>query len=338
MNKFTTILAAAAGILLAGCSQPSGDTLLIDSWPVEETLDDTRIDLPLNEHLTNMGAYAGDYLVFNAFKADYCFLVYDRDFNLVDTVVRKGMGPEEMPMAMFYGQWKGSASSPELILFSEPLNRIASLSLNPVSGPVKIADIPTSSYLSPSSIYQVSDTLFAGVSLEMPDGAQLFQFNPATGQSRRYPLPFEFTGNDKFYTTQQSMAYNAGRGQYCTAYSSVPWIVIYDSDFNVVRKIAIGEEVNTQGVSTGAGYAEMSMVRYHGNHIMVMYWANPSESDDCRLLVLDADGNPEGSFGIGDAIGYLVDTRSNRLLTVHHDKEEDVVYLKSSPLPALLTK
>ena len=336
MKRVFLALGTVVLLSIAGCSKKETGTLVIDTLPDKVALDGTRIDLPKNEHLSNMGFYAGDFLVFNAFKAGYFLQVYDRDFNLVDTAVVKGQGPGELPSAMFYGQWTGSASSPELILFCDPMKRIASVGLNPSTGADRLADIPTSSYLEPSRIFQICDTLYAGVSLSFTDGAEMFTYNSETKQAKTYPIPFEFNGNDKFYTTQQSMAYSPERREFCTAYSNVPWIVIYERDFNVVRKIAVGEEVSTATVSQGDRHAELLMVEYSGDNILVMYRANDGEDNETLLLVLDTAGNPVASYGIGDAMGYVVDSAGERLLTVHYDGEQDVVYLKSCPMPEIL--
>ena len=322
--------------VIGGCSKNKENVTIVDHWPKEIEFQGKRVDLPLSEYITNRGYFAGDYLVFNAYKFDYCFLVYDRNFNLVDSVLRKGMGPQELPGAMFYGQWKGSDTNPEITIFSEPLNRIASIKLHPFGDLKTIGDIPSSSYISPSSIYEVNDTLYAGVSLEIIEGARLFTFNPATNQTEVFPLPLAFNEKNRFYTTQQSMAYNPQLQCYYTAYNSVPWVIIYDRDFKVLKKIAIGEEVDTETLTMDSNYPEMSMVEYFNNHILVMYWSNPETGDNNKLLVFDPKGKPEASISIGDAMGYIIDQKDKRLFTLHHDRDEDVIYLKEGDLPTFL--
>lgn len=314
------------------------ETTVITAWPLEESIEGIRIDMALPEHLSNIGFAVGDYFIFEAVKANYSLLIYDKDFNLVDTILRKGSGPGELPTAMFYGQWKGEEENPELTVFCEPMNRVSTIKVKSEDGASTVAEIPASSYISPSVIYQTSDTVYAGVSLEIPDGAEMFTFNSATKDTKRYPLPFKFSGNEKFYTTQQSLAFNPERNEFCAGYQKMPWLVIYDHAFNVIKKIALGEETDTENVTMESNLGNLRMVRYYGNHIVAMYKENDESETPSKLIVLDLDGNPEGSYNIGDAWGYVLDGKSSRLLLACYDREEDVIYLKSAPMPEILEK
>ncbi|MDE6120209.1 MAG: hypothetical protein K2F63_00305 [Muribaculaceae bacterium] len=83
-----SVFAASAAMAIA-CVRAKTDKeidLMVEIFPVQDTLSGKRIDLPHGECLGNMFSYAGDYLIFRAIRAPYFQQIYDRQFNFADTI------------------------------------------------------------------------------------------------------------------------------------------------------------------------------------------------------------------------------------------------------------
>lgn len=325
-----------AELLLCSCQNANKDTeITVDDFPIEECLSGTRIDLTDAEYLSNAAYFAGDYLVFQAIRDKYILQIYDRDFKLVDKILYKGEGPDELPDALWQGQWTGTLIDPGILVFSESKKRIASLNLHPFDGLTTICDIPVSEGVSPSAIYQTSDTTFVGITLDMTKGSALFSYNTEAKNIRLIPSPFKFAdGAVSFYTSQQIMDFNRKNLDICCAYNSFPSLVIYDKNFNIIRKVNVGMKVNTETLGYNADYPSFCKVGYYGDFILAMLIDN--ETGEARLLVFEANGDPYASYAVGKSIGFIVDEFGQRLLMIKYDSNSDIIYLESCPMLELM--
>lgn len=325
-----------AGIFLCSCSKVAQETeILVESFPIEESLPGTRIDLADGEYISCGADFAGDYLIFNAIRDKYFLQIYDRDFNLVDKMLYKGEGPNELPDAFWYGQWSGNPSDPTILVYSDNKKRVASLDIHPFEGLTTVCDIPVSESISPSTIYQTSDTTLVGITLDMFTGSDLFTYNIATKTVRKAERPFKFVeGYESFYTSQQLMDYNKKNLNICCAYNSFPSMVIYDKDFNIIRIVNVGKKVNTATLRSNDENPAFGKVVYYNDFILTLLV--DEEHGSAKLLVFDPNGEPLASYAIGSAIGFIVDEVGERLLSIKYDADEDVVYLESHQMPELL--
>ena len=130
------------------------------------------------------------------------------------------------------------------------------------------------------------------------------------------------------------MDYNAKRKEICCSYLSFPTIVIYDYNFNVLKTIHIGEKVNTATLTYSDKHPWLSNVRYYKDFFLVML--TDPETSESNLLVFDADGEPRASYAIGQAIWYVIDEVTQRLLSVKYDSEADMVYIDCHQMPEIL--
>ncbi|MDE5553983.1 MAG: hypothetical protein K2J10_02235 [Muribaculaceae bacterium] len=336
MQKFF-IITFIAGVLLSSCSKPAQETeIIVESFPIEESLPGTRIDLADGEYISNLAYFAGDYLVFNAIRDKFSLQIYDRQFNLVDKILYRGEGPNELPDAFWLGQWNGNPSDPTVLVYSDGKRRIESLNIHPFDSLTTVCNLPASEVISPSSIYMTSDTTLVGITLDMFNGSDLFSYNLETKTVRKAERPFKFVdGYESFYTSQQFMDYDREKLNICCAYNSFPTMVIYDKDFNIVRIVNVGQKVNTAILRSQDNYPSFGKVAYYKNFILAMLMNE--EHDSAKLLVFDQNGDPRASYDIGNAIGFIIDELGERLLTVKYDYSEiDAAYLESHPLPELL--
>lgn len=172
--------------------------------------------------------------------------------------------------------------------------------------------------------------------LAISEGASPFIYNAETNSVRKPQPPLTFAENaNMFYMTQQTLGVDYAAGRLCTAYNRLPWMVMYDFDFNVIRKIAVMGEVDTATATLDQHYPGLIHPSFYNGHLMVIYV--PADGKNCSLLVFDKEGVPEASYMVDDAIWYLIDESGDRLLTVHYDNEKDFIYLRSNPIPAVLT-
>lgn len=343
MKKFLAFLMLVIGafmllseILLCSCQNENKDKeITIAGFPIEESLSGTRIDLTDGEYLSNAAYFAGDYLVFQAIRDKFLLQIYDREFKLVDKILYKGEGPDELPDALWQGQWTGTQIDPNIHVFCESKKRVASLNLHPFEGLTTICDIPVSEWVEPSAIYQTSDTTFVGITLDMTKGSALFSYNTKTKNIRQIPSPFKFAdGAVSFYTSQQIMDFNRKNLDICCAYNSFPSLVIYDKNFNIIRKVNVGMKVNTETLGVDADYPSFCKVAYYNDYILAMLI--DGETSESRLLVFEANGEPCASYAVGKSLGFIVDEFGQRLLTIKYDSNLDIIYLESCPMPKIL--
>lgn len=339
-RQFLLGLLPVALLALASCAKKDVPfELLVEKFPVEETLPGERIDLPLAEHLSNGFYTVGDFYVARAIRAPFFIMTYDRDFNLCDTVIRKGQGPDELTSASFFGQWSGAPSDPGILLLDDNSNRIFEAHISPFDHLTPLAALPVSEYLSPSRIYRLpGDSVFVGINLEMTKASEIIKFNTLTNTLTAYPQPFSFDSMYAFYTSQCSFCINGAADRFCSFYLSMPWFVIYDKSFEPVRKVALYDAVNPQTLTMNSPAKGFISPAFIGDKIAALY-KNESEQGDgkeTQLTVFDSIGNPLAMYLVGDAIGYTIDIDRQNILTIHYDAESDVVYLMKRPLPDIL--
>lgn len=319
--------------LLASCSSPKKIETVVSEFPINEDLKGERIDLALPEYLANMFDVAGDYYVFNAIRSKYCFQIYDKDFNLVDTIIRIGGGPNEIPGgAVYLGQWSGEDTDPSILVYANGNGHLLEFPIRGRHELTAAVSLQGVKGIYPNSVYRAGSDLFYGLNLGLERGADMFSYNSGTKDVAFSTPAFQFNPDlSLFYATQQSMAIDTVSRRLCTAYINYPVFDIYDFDFNLVRKVYIGDKIDTESVLSGDSYPGLIHAGYHKGNILMIY----SESDEKnrRLLVFTPDGEPVASYGIGDAMWYAVDDRHDRILTTNYDKELDVVYLMQYPIP-----
>lgn len=325
-----------AEILLCSCQRAHNDKeITVAAFPIEKSLSGIRVDLTDGEYLTNGAYFAGDYLVFQSIRDKFLLRIYDREFKLIDKILCKGEGPDELPDALWLGQWTGTMIDPSVRVFCESKKRVACLNVHPFDGLATICDIPVSEWVSPSAIYQTSDTTFVGITLDMAKGSDLFSYNTETKKLRLIPPPFKFAdGAVSFYTSQQIMDFNRKNLDICCAYNSFPSLVIYDKNFNIIRKVNVGMKVNTETLSDDTDYPSFCKVAYYNNFILAMLI--DGETSEARLLVFEANGEPYASYAVGKSIGFIVDESGQRLLAIKYDYNEDIIYLEAYPMPELM--
>lgn len=322
--------------LLSSCGKKQTPvTIVANEFPINEILHGDRIDIECGAMVANIAEPAGDYYVFNASRGDFCFYVYNHDFQLVDTLVRKGRGHDEMlSIPLYLGQWRGDKGNPEILIYSGVEQKMVDLTVPEFKGLNTIVQLPKSLNLSPKYLYEYSDDKFYGFDLDVVEGGALFSYDKKTNELTKCPPPFEFAddSNCLFYITQQSMAIDKAGDRICAAYNSFPWLTIYDSEFNLIRKVAIGEEVDTRSVKMDDQFPGLTHVNFHRDYITVLY--TPVDSSEQTLLkVFDKDGLPKASYAVGNAIWYFIDGTNSILLTMHYDDEEDLMYLMKYELP-----
>lgn len=327
-----------AVIFISCNNQQTPLTILADEFPVNETLLGDTIFIEGGEKVANIAEPAGDYFVFNAYRGPFCFMVYNQNFELVDTVVRKGKGHDELLNGpMYLGQWRGSKSNPEILVYADVEQKMVDFTLPEFKGIHKMVQLPKSLNLTPKYLYEVTKDKYYGMNLDVVEGGCLFSYDAHSNKLKKCPSPFEYAKdtNYLFYITQQSMAVSKDGDRICTAYNNFPWLALYDSEFNLLKKIAIGEEVDTKFVKMNDEYPGLIHVNFHKDNITVLY--SPVNSDEpTSLKIFEKDGNPKASYNVGDAIWYFIDEENSRLITVHYDNEKDLIYLMKYPMPETL--
>lgn len=325
-------------LTLASCAEKELPfELLVEKFPIEETLSGERIDLPLAEHLSNGFYTVGDFYVDQAIRAPFFFITYDREFNLCDTIIRNGQGPDELTSASFFGQWSGEPSNPDLLLFDDNSNRIFGAHINPFDHLTPLAALSVSEYLSPSRLYRLpGDSVFVGINLEMTRASEIIKYNTLTNTLTTYPQPFSFDSKYAFYTSQCSFCVNGAADRFCSFFLSMPWFVIYDKSFEPIRKVALYDAVNSESLTMNSPAKGFISPAFIGDKIVALYKNEAEEGADTQLTVFDSMGNPLAMYLVGDAIGYTIDIDRRNILTIHYDQEADVIYLMKRPIPDIL--
>lgn len=324
-------------LLLLMCSCSSQEAIIVKDFHINENLKGERVDLELSEYIANIMEPAGDFYVFNAIRSSYCFQVYDANFKLVDTIVHKGVGPTEIAGGSIYlGQWSGQKTSPKILAYGFDTKKLYEI---PISHPDDISikqSFASDKSLHPKFVYKGDGPMYYGISLGYKNDGGLFSFDANTGVAKSAIPAYDFdpTKNTLFYATQQSMALDPSRNQIATAYLNYPCIAIYDWSLNLVGKYDIGKRISTETANDSDKFPELINIRYHNGNIVVLY--SPVKGDKNYLLMFDESGKPIASYGVGDALWYVIDDAHQRLLTVNYDNEQDVIYLMKFQMPEAL--
>lgn len=336
MKSLSQVIILSLFAVLASCT--SKEAKIVKDFPINENLKGERVDLELAEYIANIMEPAGDFYVFNAIRSGYCFQVYDENFNLVDTIVREGNGPAEIVGgALYLGQWSGQNSSPEILAYGSDTKKLYQIPLSHPEGISVKQSFEDSKDMQPKFVYKGDGPMYYGISLGYTNDGGLFSFDANTGVSKLATPAYDFdpSKNPLFYATQQSMALDLSHKHIATAYMNYPCVAIYDTSLNLVNKYDIDKQISTESASGSEEFPELINIKYHGGNIVVLY--SPVGSDINYLRIFDESGTPIASYGVGNAIWYVIDDAHQRLLTVHYDKDQDVIYLMKYKLPKALT-
>jgi len=327
-------IAIAIIATIPSCNNGNG-IILIDNLPQPFKIEAERVNLKGAEFLTNAMFLTGDYIVCVNMKAPYAFNIYTKNFELADTIVRIGGGPNEVISANYFGQWSGNDSNPEILIFDDKRNRLSSLNINPFYDLSTIFDIPVSEHLNPSSVYRINDNLYVGVNLSIGKSSELFTYQPETKTVTRIPNQFTFDPMYGFYTSQCGLVKNTNGSGYVQHYFNIPWVLIYDDNFNLVHKIAINEEINPETLkSSNTGFIQMY---YSGRTIAGLFRELTDDSTTITtIIIFDDNGDVKATIDAGSIYSFMIDNQNNRLITVNYDTNADEVYLNISKLPEIL--
>lgn len=318
---------------LISCGGKKNVELVTDKFPVEESLDTICTVVPeYSEHMTNSFNRAGDYFVSVNYKSPFAFSAYDSNLNLADTVVRIGHGHEEMMSPVYFGQWEGDPSDPRIIVYDDNSKILAGVNVAPFKGIATIADLSREAQLSPSRIFLMPDSTCVGINLPLGEQTRLFRYDLKSGELTYAPDNLEFGKEEAFYTSQCGLAVSEGGDRIVTAYTSVPVICIVDKDFNLVRKVYIGSEIDTKTFTSDERQGGFIDVRCVGDKIAALY-ADPAGMEHNRLMVFSKDGDPIASYAVGKSIGFCFDSSLSRLLSLNYDDEAGLmkIYVYAAP-------
>lgn len=326
------IIAASVAFGFVGCRTTESDTILIDNLPEAQELSGDTIVTPLYEYLTSSVLPAGDYILARSYKANFLFFVFDNDFNLQDTIVRKGQGPNEMIEPMYFGQWTGTASNPTALIFEENKNRFSEITLNPFDTITPGYILPASAKLSPSRAYLLSDSVCAGITLDVIQGSTPFKYNFDTKELVTAESPFKFNRETAFYRSQCNMAIKDDGGILAVAYNSFPALIIYDKDLKLRKKIFIGDkEIDPMTFTTGEPTYGFQCTQFYNDKIITLLEAPSDETN--KLIILDKHYKPLAQYGLGKSFNFYVDQKKQRIVTVGYDANLDAAVIITYPLP-----
>lgn len=326
------MVASVVAFGFVGCRTTGSDTILIDNLPEAQELSGDTIVTPLYEYLTSSVLPAGDYVLARSYKANFLFFVFDNDFNLQDTIVRKGQGPNEMIEPMYFGQWTGTASNPIALIFEENKNRFSEIALHPFDTITPGCVLPASAKLSPSRAYLLSDSVCAGITLDVIQGSTPFKYNFNTKELVTAESPFEFNRETAFYSSQCNMAIKDDGGILAVAYNSFPALIIYDKDLKLRKKIFIGDkEIDPMTFTTGEPTYGFQCTQFYNDKIITLLEA-PSDKTN-KLIILDKHYKPLAQYGVGKSFNFYVDQKKQRIVTVGYDANLDAAVIITYPLP-----
>lgn len=341
MAQSKQIAKAILGILAfaaVSCHNEGTQTVEVSEFPDEETLDTLHSVTPAySEHLTNSINMAGDYIMAAVYKSPYLFSVYNRNYELVDTIVPKGHGSDEMMSAIYSGQWEGEVGNPSVRVFEPGANKFLKLNIAPYSGAELVGALPTNENLSPSRVLQTQDSTLIGVNLAPGGQSTLFRYNIPDKSLTFATDNLTFNPEAAFYTSQCGLAVSEDGENIATSYISIPLICLYDKDFKLLKKIFIGPEIDTSTVKTDDHYNGFINIEYVGDKIAALYM-NVTEKNANKLLVFDKDGTPLASYGIGNSIGICIDSHSGRMISLVYDDDAGLMKFYIYPIPKLLSQ
>lgn len=341
MAKLKQLAKAALGILAfttVSCHDEGSQTVEVFDFPHEETLDTLRSVTPAySEYLTNSINMAGDYIMAAVYKSPYLFSVYNRNYELVDTIVPKGHGSDEMMSAMYFGQWEGEVANPSVRVFEPGSNKFLKLNIVPYSGTELVGAMPTNEDLCPSRVLQTQDSTLIGINLAPGGQSTLFRYSISDKSLTFATDNLTFNPKAVFYTSQCGLAVSEYGEGIATSYNSIPLICLYDKDFKLLKKIFIGPEIDTSTVKTDDSYNGFINIEYVGDKIAALYM-NVKEKNSNKLLVFDKDGTPLASYSIGNSIGICIDSHSGRMLSLVYDEEAGLMKFYIYNIPTLLSQ
>lgn len=333
INKIVTSVGVIvfALSLICGCKRNGSDVEVISEYSTGKTLVGDTIVPELGEYLTYGVETAGDFYVVATRQAKFKFSVYDKDFNLIDTIVRKGQGPDELSDARYYGQNYGTPEDPSVLVMDGSRLRLVEMRIHPFAGLTTKVVFPISLGLDPHSAFMVNDTIFAGVNLMIGKPASLFRYNAESKTVEFADDGFEYNHDTEFMASQRGVAISSDGEVYAEAFYAMPCICIFDRSLKLKKKLFFGKEVNPKFLSMDEKNYGFNHIEIYGDKIVGLL-IEPKDKDN-RLIVLSSDGELLASYGIGKARWFCIDDKYDRIVTPGYNDELDMVVFAVIPLP-----
>lgn len=335
--SFTIIIMIAFSIL-TGCLDDKDQSVTkeISRFSIEENLDTIFTVSPqCGENLTNSINIAGEHYVCIDYDAPFLLSVYNKDFNLTDTIVKRGHGHNEMLSALYFGQWSGSQENPDIIVYDMENRQIASLNISPFKGVKTVTNLSKVSDISPSKILLLQNSNLVGINLPAGEQAQLFKYDIKDKKVIFSTDVIKFNDSNAFYTSQCGLAVSDDEKQFITPYYSLPLICIYDENLNLKKKIFIGKAIDNETITindTYLGFVDLKII----DDKLVALLMDPSGKENSKLLVFDMEGEPIASYSIGKAMGFCIDKHLDRIISLGYDDTTDMMKFFIYKLPQLI--
>lgn len=122
----------------------------------------------------------GDYILGYQYKQDYFFKIFDREYNLVGELCRRGKGPNEFLQVVYFGQWEADEAGTKIWtmdMIKKNLVKIdieGSLKSGNLST-VETIDLSRAKNLDPRNIFYLDDSRLIGTDDKM--ACQTFTLN-----------------------------------------------------------------------------------------------------------------------------------------------------------------
>lgn len=182
-----------------------------------------------DDHIGLLAIYnVGDYILGYQYRQDYFFKVFDKEYNVIGELCRRGNGPNEFVQVSYFGQYETGQTGTKIWVLDMVKKDFIKINIEQTVADNKIStekniDLKRVNEIEPRNLFYLDDSHLIGTDDKMD--CKIFTINPANSK----PIFFEHYPSfpEKNYThdiSQNIMALKPDRTRLASVFFSIPQI------------------------------------------------------------------------------------------------------------------
>lgn len=320
VGKGLLLCAVLALATLAGCERQPHE-VFVEKFPAEYSLQGKGID-SLNRFAGMYGiSLAGDKFV-GVRKSTKFFLVFDKDFHLLNEILPKGHGHNEFMSPRYCGQFEKEGNREYVYVLERDQRKLYKISLSDDKEDHEcLVDIPQRLDLDPSYLFRLNDSVCIGTNCVRNNSFVVL--NTRNWDLRAFEPTFSFNGNEDevFVQSQNTGTYSARRARVAVAYFNLPQMDIRSVDGQLLRTVVYERKLSPSEIDSENPKDYFGWVSSTDNYIYAKYDGDEQKAAESRtwIMVFDWDGAPVCRMEIDASVNFAVDERNGRIISLNED-------------------
>lgn len=269
---------------------------IISTWNEVEISSQPLTDF--DECIGIFGIYSiGDYYLLYQYKQDYFFKVYDKDYNLLGELCKRGDGPDEFVTVSCFGQYDIVDDETKVWLLDPAKKLFVKVNIEKSFANEMLVidekfDLKSVNEINPRNLFYINENKLIGTDDKMD--CKVFVVDPITYKTTFFEHTPSFPETNYTHDISQNMAALKPDGtRMASMFFSIPQIDLINADGETYFSLFFEEIVEPEKIELNKLHTLESFLQVvtTDKHIFVLSEV-VEENEKQALFVMDWEGNP----------------------------------------------